>query len=271
MALVTLKELIEAGVHYGHRVSQWNPKMAPYIHSKRNQIYIIDLRETTRAMLRAYRFLNRIAAQGSLILFVGTKRQARDVIAREAQRCGMPYVDERWLGGCLTNFRTIRGRLQRLEELERLLASDEIQTYSKKMRASLMRERRKIHRNLHGIRDMDRQPAALLVVDPKREHTGVAEARKLDIKVIAIVDTDCDPDLVDLPIPGNDDSMRAIEVIITKLTDAIVEGRASLTGGTLEPAAAPSQPAAEAQPIAAAAAGEPAAYPREPATEQSQQ
>jgi len=250
---VTLKELIEAGVHYGHRISQWNPKMAPYIHSKRNQIHIIDLRETVRGLLRAHKFLYRTAAQGSLILFVGTKRQAREVIAREAQRCGMPYVDERWLGGCLTNFRTIRSRLQRLEELERLLASDEIQTYSKKMRASLMRERRKIHRNLHGIRDMDRLPAALLVIDPKREHTAVAEARKLDIKVVALIDTDCDPDLIDLPIPGNDDSMRSIELIVTKLTDAIVEGRASLTGGAIEPAATAAEPSGEAQPVAAAA------------------
>jgi small subunit ribosomal protein S2 len=228
VAQVILKELVDAGVHFGHRASRWNPKMRPYIYGKKNLIHIIDLRETIRGILRAAKYLSKIAAQGSLVLFVGTKRQAREIVGREAQRCGMPYVDERWLGGCLTNFRTIRSRLKRLEELESLEQTGEIQTYSKKMIASLNREKGKIYRNLHGIRDMNRMPEALIVVDPRREHNAVAEARKLGIKVISLIDTDCDPEFVDLPIPGNDDSMRSIELVITRLASAILEGRAAL-------------------------------------------
>jgi small subunit ribosomal protein S2 len=228
VAQVILKELVEAGVHFGHRASRWNPKMRPYIYGKRNLIHIIDLRETVRGILRAAKYLSRVASQGSLILFVGTKRQARDIVARESARCGMPYVDERWLGGCLTNFRTIRSRLKRLEELEGLESSGQLQTYSKKMISSLNREQRKIYRNLHGIRDMNRLPEALVVIDPRREHNAVAEANKLGIKVVAMLDTDCDPDLVDLPVPGNDDSMRSIELVVKRLADAVLEGRAAL-------------------------------------------
>jgi small subunit ribosomal protein S2 len=202
--------------------------MRPYIYGKRNLIHIIDLRETVRGILRATKYLTRVASQGSLVLFVGTKRQARDIVAREAERGGMPYVDERWLGGCLTNFRTVRSRLKRLEELENLLVGSEIQTYSKKMISSLKREQRKIFRNLHGIRNMNRLPEAMVVVDPRREHNAVAEARKLGIKVVALIDTDCDPEMVDLPIPGNDDSMRSIEIVVSRLASAILEGRASL-------------------------------------------
>ena len=228
MALVMLKELVDAGVHFGHRASRWNPKMRPYIYGKRNLIHIIDLRETVRGILRASKYLTKVASQGSLVLFVGTKRQARDIVMREAERAGMPYVDERWLGGCLTNFRTIRSRLKRLEELENLSKTGEIQTYSKKMIASLAREQRKIHRNLHGIRNMNRLPEALVVVDPRREHNAVAEAQKLGIKVVALIDTDCDPEMVDLPIPGNDDSMRSIELVVARLTEALLLGKASL-------------------------------------------
>jgi small subunit ribosomal protein S2 len=201
--------------------------MKPYIYGKRNLIHIIDLKETVRGLLRGIKFFNRVAASNGLILFVGTKRQAADTIIEQCNRSGMPYVTERWLGGTLTNFRTIRSRLQRLEELENTLDSEQALSYSKKMISTLTRERRKIERNLSGIRHMNRLPEALLVVDPRREHIAVAEARKLGIKVVALLDTDCDPDLIDLPIPGNDDSMRSIELVIKQLTDSIIDGRAA--------------------------------------------
>jgi len=226
VALV-VKDFIDAGVHYGHRASRWNPKMKPYIYGKRNLIHIIDLKETVRGLLRAIKFFNRVASSGGLILFVGTKRQAADTIIEQCKRSGMPYVTERWLGGTLTNFRTIRSRLQRLEELEATLEGEQALSYSKKMISTLNRERRKIERNLSGIRHMNRLPEALLVVDPRREHIAVAEARKLGIKVVALLDTDCDPDQIDLPIPGNDDSMRSIELVINRLADAILEGKAA--------------------------------------------
>jgi small subunit ribosomal protein S2 len=222
-----VKDLIDAGVHFGHRASRWNPKMKPYIYGKRNLIHIIDLKETVRGLLRATKFFQRIAASNGLILFVGTKRQAAETIVEECNRSLMPYVTERWLGGTLTNFRTIRSRLERLEELETILDGEQALSYSKKMIATLTRERRKIERNLQGIRTMSRLPEALMVVDPHREHIAVAEARKLGIKVVALLDTDCDPDLVDLPIPGNDDSMRSIELLVHRLCDAIIEGRSA--------------------------------------------
>jgi small subunit ribosomal protein S2 len=222
-----VKDLIDAGVHFGHRASRWNPKMKPYIYGKRNLIHIIDLKETVRGLLRATKFFQRVAAANGLILFVGTKRQAAETIVEECNRSGMPYVTERWLGGTLTNFRTIRSRLERLEELESILDGEQALSYSKKMISTLTRERRKIERNLQGIRFMTRLPEALLVVDPHREHIAVAEARKLGIKVVALLDTDCDPDLVDLPIPGNDDSMRSIELVVKRLCDAIIEGKAA--------------------------------------------
>src|SRR4051794_16065836 len=222
-----VKDLIDAGVHFGHRASRWNPKMKPYIYGKRNLIHIIDLKETVRGLLRATKFFHRVAASNGLILFVGTKRQAAETLVEECKRCSMPYVTERWLGGTLTNFRTIRSRLERLEELESILDGEQALSYSKKMISTLTRERRKIERNLQGIRHMTRLPEALLVVDPHREHIAVAEARKLGIKVVALLDTDCDPDLVDLPIPGNDDSMRSIELLLKRLADAINEGKAS--------------------------------------------
>jgi small subunit ribosomal protein S2 len=257
VSIVQVQELIEAGVHYGHRASRWNPKMRPYIYGKRNLIHIIDLRETVRGLLRAYRFLTQVAAQGKLVLFVGTKRQAKEVIEREAARCGMPFVSERWLGGTLTNNSTIRKRLQRLKELEELwLPPGEnparvnmneyiktmmneagkldvtkapegalIRTYSKKMVSTLNRELSKIRRNLLGIREMNRLPDALIVVDPKREYIAVKEAQRTGIPTIALIDTDSDPDLVDLPIPGNDDSIRSIELVLSKLADAVIEGK----------------------------------------------
>ena len=226
MAIV-VKDLIDAGVHFGHRASRWNPKMKPYIYGKRNLIHIIDLKETVRGLLRAIKFFQRVAASNGLILFVGTKRQAADTLIEQCNRSGMPYVTERWLGGTLTNFRTIRSRLQRLEELESILDGEQAQSYSKKMISTLTRERRKIERNLRGIRFMNRLPEALLVIDPRREHIAVAEARKLGIKVVALLDTDCDPDMIDLPIPGNDDSMRSIELVVNRLVEAILEGKAA--------------------------------------------
>lgn len=260
MALVDVKDLLEAGVHYGHRASRWNPKMRPYIYGKRNMIHIIDLRETVRGMLRSYRFLSQFVSRGGLVLFVGTKRQGKDILAAQAARCGMPYVNERWLGGTLTNFRTIRNRLNRLKELEAMWLPEgdnpakydmtqymstmlneagkldlgkapetaTIRRYSKKMVSQLSRELLKIRRNLSGIRDMNRPPEVLVIVDPKREHIAIKEAKRMGVTTIALIDTDSDPDPVDLPIPGNDDSIRSIEVVVAKLADAVLEGRAAL-------------------------------------------
>ncbi len=260
MAIVQVTDLIEAGVHFGHRASRWNPKMRPYIYGKRNLIHIIDLRETVRGLLRAHRYLAKVASQGSLVLFVGTKRQAKETIEHEAARCGMPFVSERWLGGTLTNYRTIRDRLKRLQELEAMWLpanenpakvdlpaymktmlneagklelskspeSAEIRGYSKKMVATLNRELTKIRRNLSGIREMNRLPDALVVVDPKREHIAVKEAQRMGVATVALIDTDSDPDVVDLPIPGNDDSIRSIELVLGKLADSILEGKAAL-------------------------------------------
>ena len=199
--------------------------MRPYIYARRNLIHIIDVRETIRGLLRARKYLHKIAAQGSLVLLVGTKRQACDVTEQQGIRCGMPYVSDRWLGGTLTNFRTIRSRLTRLEELEELRSTDKISTYSKKMQSALSREYRKMYRNLNGIRSMNRLPECLVVVDPRKEKNAIGEARKLGITTVALIDTDCDPDVVDLPIPGNDDSIRSIELIVTLLADALLAGK----------------------------------------------
>lgn len=270
MAIVQVKDMIEAGVHFGHRASRWNPKMRPYIYGKRNLIHIIDLRETVRGLLRSYRFLSQVASRGSLVLFVGTKRQAKEAVEREAIRCGMPYVSERWLGGTLTNYRTIRDRLKRLNELEGLwLPAGEnpakvdltaymkgmlndagkfelskapetaaIRGYSKKMVAQLNRELTKIKRNLQGIRDMNRLPEVLVVIDPRREDIAVKEAKRMGVTTVALIDTDSDPDTVDLPIPGNDDSIRSIELVLAKMADAILEGKAAI----------PSDPAQQLKP-----------------------
>ena len=242
MATVLVKELIEAGVHFGHRASRWNPKMRPYIYGRRNLIHIIDVRETIRGLLRARKYLQGVASGGSLVLFVGTKRQAAETIEQQAKRCGMPYVSDRWLGGTLTNFRTIRSRLTRLEELEALRASDEIAAYSKKMQSALNREYRKMYRNLNGMRTMNRLPEALVVIDPKKEKNAIREARKLAIATIALIATDCDPDDVDLPIPGNDDSIRSIELIVQHLADAMLAGKAG--AGALKGEPAQGDPAA---------------------------
>ena len=227
MATVLVKQLIEAGVHFGHRASRWNPKMRPYIYGRRNLIHVIDVRETIRGLLRARKYIQQVVEGGSLVLFVGTKRQASETVEQQASRCGMPFVSDRWLGGTLTNFRTIRSRLGRLEELESIRAGDELATYSKKMQSALNREYRKMYRNLNGIRDLNRIPECLVVIDPKKEKNAIREAQKLGITTIALIDTNCDPDDVDLPIPGNDDSIRSIELISSLLADAVLAGRTS--------------------------------------------
>jgi small subunit ribosomal protein S2 len=230
-----VKDLIEAGVHFGHRASRWNPKMRPYIYARKNLIHIIDVRETVRGLLRAKKYLTQVTSQGSLVLFVGTKRQAADSIQREADRCGMPYVNDRWLGGTLTNFRTIRSRLTRLEELESIRGSEvQFNTYSKKMQSALNREYRKMHRNLNGIRTMGRLPECLIIIDPKKEKNAVSESQKMGVASVSLIDTDCDPDVVDLPIPGNDDSIRSIELVVQQLADAVLEGKSDATTRHLE-------------------------------------
>lgn len=228
MADSIVQELVEAGVHFGHRASRWNPKMAPYIYARKNLIHVIDVRETIRGLLRAKKFLAQVASGGGLVMFVGTKRQASETVERAATRCEMPYVSERWLGGTLTNFRTIRSRLGRLEELETLIHGEELGTYSKKMQSALNREYRKMFRNLNGMRSMNRLPEVVVVVDPNKEKNAIREARKLGIATVALIDTDCDPDLVDLPIPGNDDGIRSIETILRHLADSVIAGSADV-------------------------------------------
>lgn len=220
-----VKSLVDAGVHFGHRVSRWNPKMEPYIHGKRHMIHIIDVKETVKGLFRAKKLIAQTVASGKDILFVGTKRQARHAVTDEAARCGMHYVSERWLGGTLTNFRTIRARLSRLDELDKLWDTGQIETYSKKMKSTLSRERTKIKANLEGIRKMEKLPGVMFIIDTRREHIAVKEAKKLGVTTIALIDTDSDPDLIDLPIPGNDDAMRAIELIVKELADAVIDGK----------------------------------------------
>jgi small subunit ribosomal protein S2 len=234
-----VKQLIEAGVHFGHRVSRWNPKMEPYIHGKRNMIHIIDVKETVKGILRAKKLVQAVVASGKDVVFVGTKRQARFAVEEEAKRAGMHYVSERWLGGTLTNFKTIRARLNRLDELEKLWTTGQIETYSKKMKSTLSREMTKIKVNLEGIRRMERLPGLLFIIDTRREHIAVKEARKLGIKTIALIDTDSDPDLIDLPIPGNDDAMRAIELICKELADSAIDGKTGRTETRGEDGGAP--------------------------------
>lgn len=223
----TVRDLIDAGIHFGHRVGRWHPKMKPYVFCERNSIHIIDIKETIKGLLRAKKFLASVVASGKDVLFVGTKRQARQPILDQTRRSGMPSVTERWLGGTLTNFRTIRSRLSRLEELEKMDSQGLMATESKKKEATLRREMRKITRNLDGIRNMNELPGALVIIDCRREHLAVSEARKLKIPSVCLIDTDSDPDLVDLVIPGNDDAMRAIEIIATELADAVMEGMAA--------------------------------------------
>lgn len=223
-----VKELIEAGIHFGQRRSNWNPAMRPYIFATRNQIHIIDIKETIKGLLLARKLIQKVTSEGKDVVFCGTKRQAQAAIEEHCTEAKQPYVTERWLGGTLTNFRTIRERLKRLEELDSLIETGEIKSYSKKMESQLMREQRKIHRNLNGIRHMANLPGAMVVVDVNRERNALNEARNLGIPTICLIDTDGDPTLADIPIPGNDDSMRSIDVVIRELCAAAAEGRSKL-------------------------------------------
>jgi len=220
-----MKQLLEAGVHFGHQTRRWNPKMAPYIFTERNGIYVIDLQKTVQKLEEAYNFAKEVAMNGGSILFVGTKKQAQEAIEQEAVRCGMFYVNQRWLGGMLTNFATISKRVQRLKELEAMEEDGSFDVLPKKEVIRLRHERGKLEKFLRGIKEMHKLPDALYVVDPRKERIAVAEARKLGIPIIAIVDTNCDPDEIDYIIPGNDDAIRAVNLITAKIADAVLEGK----------------------------------------------
>ncbi len=224
MAVVTMRQLLEAGVHFGHQTRRWNPKMKRFIYGERNGIYIIDLQRTVEGIEKTYAFLRDTVAKGGNVLFVGTKKQAQEAIKAQAERVAMPYVNYRWLGGMLTNFTTIYRRLQRLKELEAMVATGATEVLPKKEVLKLQHEQEKLDRNLGGIRDMTRPPAAIWVVDTRKEHIAVTEARKLGIPVVAILDTNCDPDEVDYPIPGNDDAIRAGSLLTRIVADAVAEG-----------------------------------------------
>ena len=224
MAVLSMKQLLEAGVHFGHQTRRWNPKMAPYIFTERNDIYIIDLQKTVKMLDTAYNFVREAAMQGD-ILFVGTKKQAQESIKEEAERCGMHFVNARWLGGMLTNFRTIRLRIARLEQLKKMREDGTFDLLTKKEVIKLELEIEKLEKFLGGVKDMNRLPAALFVVDPRKEHIAIAEARKLHIPIVAIVDTNCDPDEIDYIIPGNDDAIRAVKLISGAMADAVLEAR----------------------------------------------
>jgi len=225
MSNLTIKQLLEAGVHFGHQTKRWNPKMKPYIFGARNGIYIIDLQKTLKMFKDAYNFVRDVASRNEYILFVGTKKQAQEAIEEEAKRCGAFYVNHRWLGGTMTNFQTIQKSIERLRRLEELRNSDVFKKLPKKEAISIERTIQKLERNLGGIKNMDRLPGALYVVDPKKEHIAVKEAKKLGIPTVGIVDTNCDPDDIDFVIPGNDDAIRAIKLITMKIADAVLEGK----------------------------------------------
>jgi len=225
MSVVSMKQLLEAGVHFGHQTRRWNPKMAPYIFTERNGIYIIDLQKTVKKLDEAYMFVRDIAAEGGEIFFVGTKKQAMDSIKEEAERCEMPYVNARWLGGMLTNFTTIRRRIKRLEQLKAMEEDGTFDLLPKKEVSKLRVEREKLEKFMGGIVNMKKQPAAMFIVDPRKERIAVLEAKKLGIPIVAIVDTNCDPDEIDYVIPGNDDAIRAVKLIAGAMADAVIEGR----------------------------------------------
>ena len=225
MSVISMKQLLEAGVHFGHQTRRWNPKMKEYIFTERNGIYIIDLQKTVKKAEEAYNFVRSVAEAGDSILFVGTKKQAQESIEQEAKRCEMFYVNQRWLGGMLTNFKTIQTRIAKLRKIEKMEADGDFAYLPKKEVIKLKAEQEKLEKNLSGIKDMKKLPGAMFVVDPRKEHIAVMEARALGIPVVAIVDTNCDPDGVDYAIPGNDDAIRAVKLIASKMADAVLEGR----------------------------------------------
>ena len=243
MAVVSMKQLLEAGVHFGHQTRRWNPKMAPYIYTERNGIYIIDLQKTVKKLEEAYNFVRDLAANGQSILFVGTKKQAQDAIKEEAERVGQYYVNARWLGGMLTNFKTMRTRVDRLAQLKKMQEDGTFDMLPKKEVMKHLGEMEKLEKYLGGVKDMKKLPGALFVVDPRKEHNAIAEARKLHIPIVAIVDTNCDPDEVDYVIPANDDAIRAIRLIAATMANAVTEGRQG-EENTEAPAAEAEAPAA---------------------------
>ena len=225
MAVISMKQLLEAGVHFGHQTRRWNPKMAPYIYTERNGIYIIDLQQSVRLVDEAYKAVSDIVADGGSILFVGTKKQAQDAVAAEAERCGEYFVNERWLGGMLTNFKTIQSRIKRLKDIEAMEQDGTFDVLPKKEVIALRKELDKLQKNLGGIKDVKKIPDAIFVVDPKKEKICVQEAHKLGIKLIGICDTNCDPEELDYVIPGNDDAIRAVKLIVSKMADAVIEAK----------------------------------------------
>ena len=224
MSVISMKQLLEAGVHFGHQTRRWNPKMAPYIYTERNGIYIIDLQKSVGKVDEAYREIANIVSNGGTVLFVGTKKQAQDAIRTEAQRCGMYYVNERWLGGMLTNFKTIKSRIERLKAIERMSEDGTFDVLPKKEVIKIKKEWAKLEKNLGGIKDMKRLPDAIFIIDPKKEHICIQEAHNLGIELIGVVDTNCDPEELDFVIPGNDDAIRAIKLIVAAMADAVIEG-----------------------------------------------
>ncbi len=254
MAALTMKELLEAGVHFGHQTKRWNPKMQKYIFGERNGIYIIDLQKTLKKFREGYAFVRDLAAGGGSVLFIGTKKQAQETVFEEATRCGMFYVNQRWLGGTLTNFATIRKSIARLKKLEEMKENGEFERVPKKEALELDREREKLQKALVGIKAMEQLPAAVFIIDPRKERIAVAEAQRLGIPIVAIVDTNCDPTGIDYPIPGNDDAIRAVRLITSRIADAVNEGRGTLAkdeGAVAEAAETPPEPtemaAAEAE------------------------
>jgi len=239
MSVISMKQLLEAGVHFGHQTRRWNPKMKEFIFTERNGIYIIDLQKTVKKIEEAYDFVRSVAENNQSVLFVGTKKQAQESIESEAKRCDMYFVNQRWLGGMLTNFKTIQGRIARLRQIEQMELNGDFNLLPKKEVIQLRGEQEKLEKNLGGIKDMKRLPGALFVVDPRKEHIAIAEARTLKIPIVAIIDTNCDPDEIDYPIPGNDDAIRAVKLITAKIADAVIEGKQGeqLTAAEEEPAA----------------------------------
>ncbi len=244
-SVVTMKQLLEAGVHFGHQTRRWNPKMAEYIYMERNGIYIIDLQKTVKKLEEAYAFVRSLAENGQSILFVGTKKQAQDAVKEEAERVGMFYVNARWLGGMLTNFRTMRGRVDRLAQLKKMQEDGTFDMLPKKEVMKLMGEMAKLEKYLGGVKEMKKLPGAVFIIDPRKEHIAIAEARKLHIPVVAIVDTNCDPDEVDYVIPGNDDAIRAIRLISATMANAVQEGRQGADAEAEAPEAVPEEVAKE--------------------------
>ena len=257
MAALTMKELLEAGVHFGHQTKRWNPKMQKYIFGERNGIYIIDLQKTLKKFREAYAFVRDLGAGGGTLLFVGTKKQAQEAVLEEATRCGMFYVNHRWLGGTLTNFATIRKSIARLKKLDEMKETGDYERLPKKEVLGLEREREKLEKTLAGIKNMERLPSAIFIIDPKKETIAVEEAKRLAIPIVAIVDTNCDPTGIDYPVPGNDDAIRAVRLITARMADALNEGRGTLAKETDEeiPAAADLPVVTEAEMAAPAETG----------------